>query len=276
MKTVDREHPILIILMVDQSGSMNDRMDARTKAEAVRDDVNKLILNMVMRATKGNEYRDYIYVSIVTYGSEIKLGLSVSEPGPYGNEILPISTVAKNMKRFEKKDIDNGAGDISTFELPIWLEAEANGGTPMTAAFTKVKSICETWLADPKHMECEPPIVINLTDGESTDGNPTDIARQVQMLSTNYGRVKVFNLHFAPGNVPIAFPDSINGLSNEFSRQLFEISSPLEPEMIEFGRDRYRMTLSDNARGYVFNGDNKLIIMALDIGTRVATDGSLR
>jgi len=40
----------------------------------------------------------------------------------------------------------------------------------MMRAFENAYRVCEAWINWGNHRDCHPPIVINITDGEATDG----------------------------------------------------------------------------------------------------------
>ena len=73
----------------------------------------------------------------------------------------------------------------STGEISIWFEPIAENGTPMCEGISYAKRIVEKWIVS--HMESYPPVVINVTDGESTDGNPLSNAKDIAQLKTNDG-----------------------------------------------------------------------------------------
>ena len=50
--------------------------------------------------------------------------------------------------------------------MPIWLQPEANNGTPMHEAFERAADIVQRWCNDKP--DAFPPIVINITDGAAT------------------------------------------------------------------------------------------------------------
>lgn len=76
----------------------------------------------------------------------------------------------------------------------VWFEAAANGGTPY-AGEASTKAIEEMAIWCDAHSEKLPTDSYHITDGESTDGNPEDIASQLRLISTNDGEVLLLNLH---------------------------------------------------------------------------------
>ena len=90
-------------------------------------------------------------------------------------------------------------------DFPIWVEALANGATPMCGALARATELISAWIGE--HPRGFPPIVLNLTDGEANDGDPIASARQLTQLRTDDGAVLLFNLHISDqGGTPITFP----------------------------------------------------------------------
>jgi hypothetical protein len=189
-----------------------------------------------------------------------------------GRDFVPISEVANNPARMEEriKKEDDGAGGLMerSIKFPIWFEAKAEGGTPMTAALTSAKSLVDSWLT--QHPSSYPPIVIHLTDGESTDGDPSSIADAIKLQVSADGSVLLLNMHLSsePGS-PIRFPDNENGLPNDYARMLFSMSSYLPRHMQELVAGEGQ-TASDGTKGFVFNADLPDVVSFLDIGTRTS------
>ena len=187
-----------------------------------------------------------------------------------GRDIVPISEIGDNPTRLETRTQkeDDGAGGILEREVrfPIWFDPEALDGTPMCQALTQAQAVVHKFLAE--HPDCFPPIVINITDGEATDGNPSTIAKVIRDMKSDDGNVIVFNLHVSSAaGAPVLFPDTQEGLADDYAKMLFEMSSVLPDYMRSFAlQDGY--AVAPGARGFVFNGDIVSIISVLDIGTR--------
>ena len=136
-------------------------------------------------------------------------------------------------------------------------------------ATSQAEEIVQHWLND--HPDCFPPIVIHVTDGEATDGDPQSRLRQLTTLSSSDGDVLLFNIHLSanPDAQPICFPDSPDNLPDEYSKMLWETSSPLSPTMRALAKE-YGIKTSDSSRGFVLNADMVMLVQAIDIGTRPA------
>lgn len=269
---INRAKPTAFFFLIDQSGSMDDAwgMDTnKRKCDAVADAINRLLSTLVLRCAKGEDVRDYFQIGVLGYGGAVRGGFS----GPLAHrQFVPVSEIADNPIRIEQRirKEDDGAGGLieRSVRFPVWFEPAAHGNTPMTAAIVQAKEAVRAW--------CElyplsyPPVVINISDGEPTDGSPAHAADELKKLRTNDGSVLFFNIHIS-GSVkrPIEFPDAQTGLPDEFAQQLFEMSSVLPPRLVEEAR-REGYPVTEKSRGFAFNADLRSLIQFLDIGTRTA------
>ena len=267
---ISRANPSCFLFLIDQSGSMADPFPAdpgKRKADGVADAINRLLQNLVIKCAKAEGVRDYYYVGVIGYGDRIGPAFG---GGLTGQELVPISVVADNPVRIEErnKKIDDGAGGLieQKVKFPIWFDPVANKGTPMREALTMASGILQKFLAD--HPHCFPPVLIHITDGESTDGDPVDVMRQVTSLCSSDGDVLLFNLHISSNAAqPIAFPAMPAGLPDQYAQMLYDTASELTPFMQSVAKEQ-GFSVQPGAKGFVFNGDLTLVIQALDIGTR--------
>ena len=136
----------------------------------------------------------------------------------------------------------------------------------MSRALTRAHSVIKNWLDE--HPDCFPPIVINITDGEATDGNPSNLATNLRKLASSDGNVLLFNVHLSSQNAaPIEYPDHEEGLPDKHARLLFGMSSVL-PEYMRTIAFQEGIQINERSRGFVFNADIVSAIQFLDIGTR--------
>ena len=136
----------------------------------------------------------------------------------------------------------------------------------MCAALNKAQSILSSWVA--QYPSGFPPICINVSDGESTDGDPMSAAQGVKALGSSDGGVLLFNIHLSSqAGTPVEFADSEAGLPDQFAKLLFNMSSLLPLHMQAAARQE-GMRISEGSRGFAFNADLVSLIRFLDIGTR--------
>jgi hypothetical protein len=269
---ISRTNPTCFLFLVDQSSSMLEPFGAqpgKQKAEGVADAINRFLQNLVLKCAKSDGIRDFFYVGIIGYGGIVGPALGGSLAG---QQVVSVSAIANNPLRVEQRTrkVEDGAGGLidQSFKFPVWFEVRANGRTPMCHTLTLAKHYLESFLG--RFPACYPPIVINITDGMSTDGDPLAAATAVQALSSADGSVLLFNAHVSANQAqPIEYPSRDAGLPDRFSQLLFSMSSPLPPLLLETARAE-GFAASDGARGFVFNADLVSVIRFLEIGTRVS------
>lgn len=268
---ISRNNPTAFLFVVDQSGSMSDRMSiGKSKAEFVSDALNRTLMNLIGRCTKSEGVRDYFEVGVIGYGGR---GVDNGFSGALGSRVLnPVSAIEQNPTRVEdrKKKMDDGAGGVieTSVKFPVWFEPRADGGTPMRAALTKAAEELAAWCD--AHPESYPPTVLHVTDGESGDGDPEEIASNLAQLRTNDGPVVVMNIHVsALASDTIKFPSSESGLPDNHAKLLFRMSSPLPQHLAGFAKDK-GYNVSPESRGYMFNAEAGEIVDFFDIGTRAS------
>ncbi|HEY2954570.1 MAG TPA: vWA domain-containing protein [Candidatus Eisenbacteria bacterium] len=265
---VSRSNPSAFLFLVDMSGSMTDPYGSgKRKADGVADAINKLLSNLSIKCTKSEGVRDYYEVGVISYGKKVEPALGGELAG---QALAPISAVANHPARVEErtKKEDDGTGGIAEVKVkfPIWFDPKAAGSTPMCKAFQLAHESLQAWVT--AHPYSFPPIVINITDGESTDGDPATFAEAIRTLQTQDGNVLLFNCHIsgAQGS-SVLFADAEEGLPDQYAKLLYNMSSVL-PDAIREGAQREGFAVSDNSRGFAFNADLVELIRFLDIGTR--------
>jgi hypothetical protein len=269
---INRTNPTCFVFLVDQSSSMLEPFGGqpdKQKAEGVADAINRLLQNLILKCAKSDGIRDYFYVGVIGYGGR---AVSALGGGLAGQTLVPISAIANNPLRVEQRTrkVDDGAGGIleQKFKFPVWVEAKATGRTPMCEALKLAKQYLEVFLG--RFAGCYPPLVINITDGMATDGDPRADAQALRSLASSDGNVLLFNAHISAAKaLAIEFPSADGNLPDNFAKLLFRMSSALPPKLLESARaDKF--PVQPGARGFVFNADLVSIIRFLDIGTRVA------
>jgi hypothetical protein len=268
---ISRKNPSCFLFLIDQSGSMSDPFGGEgggAKSQSVADALNRLLLNLVLRCTRADGVRPYYEIGVIGYGSGVDFAFS----GPLAQrKLVPINEVADNPARVDerKRKIPDGAGGLveEAFKLPIWFEPIAQGGTPMCEAFRLAHTVLAEWSRN--HPAAYPPIVINLTDGEATDGDASGPADTLKQLTTSDGNVLVFNCHMSSQQgTPVLFPDNGTGLPDNYARLLFSMSSVL-PDAISKAAKSEGFQVSAQSCGFAFNADLADVIRFLDIGTRL-------
>ena len=267
---ISRLNPTCFLFLLDQSGSMADALAGeagKRKADKVADVINRFLQNLVLKCGKNEGVRNYFHVGVLGYGANVGPAFAGSISG---RDLVPISEIADFPARVEErsKKTDDGAGGLieQKVKFPVWFDAVTNGGTPMCQVLAKAHSIISDWTS--KNPTCFPPVIINITDGESTDGDPSVAADSLKALSTTDGCVLFFNAHISSNPAtPILFAYSEESLPDDFAKLLFRMSSNLTDNMV-FTAKQEGLSVSTGSKGFIFNANIESLINFIDIGTR--------
>lgn len=264
---VGRPTPGLFVFLLDQSGSMQKPFggklgtaDNPKKMDAAAEAINKILYELVLSSTYEEEVLDRVYVSVIRYGQTV----GPAFVGPLaGRDLVPISEVAKSAPI---EETESGT-------KPIWFRAVGENATPMCQALDIAYQIVKKWVEDRAHPKYPAPIIMNITDGEATDGDPRPHAEQIAELRPEDGNVLMMNCHISEAQAEsILYPastDAFNAIADakerKFAVQLFEMSSILPPKMIEYGVGA-RVPVTTGSCGMVFNGEIKDMVQFLESG----------
>jgi hypothetical protein len=277
---ISRANPTCFIFLIDQSGSMDDELEAGiSKATFLADVLNKTLMELVITCRKADGILDYFDVGVLAYGD------TSTEPGfggaLKGFHLVNVSTLGKSPLRVEtrRKRVPDGTGGLVDTEVkfPVWFEPRASGGTPMCAGLRTVAELVKDWCA--AHPGSFPPTVLHITDGEATDGVEGDVegaARMITSTSTADGNTLLMTLHVSgTGGEPIRFPAGAARLPNAYAQMLFRTSSVLPDGFVTRVIDA-GLKAENGCRGYVFNGRMDEVIRFFEIGTRPRLAGPNR
>jgi len=266
---ISRENPTCFLFVIDQSGSMDEITETgRSKADFVADVLNKTLYTLVTSCSKAEGVRNYFDVGVIAYGgSEVASGFGGALAGGI---VHPINAISEHTLRIEerRKKVDDGAGGIVELKtkFPVWFDPKSAGGTPMRAALSRTREAVAEWCE--AHPGSYPPTILHVTDGQSTDGAPEDVADGLRQIATKDGEALLFNLHVTTGGgLEIVFPTAEAELDDEYSRMLFRMSSPLPAHLAKFAGDK-GYAIAGGSRGFIFNGDPQCIVDFFEIGTR--------
>ena len=248
-KKMGADSPGLIVFVLDQSGSMNaDWLGSQlpqhpAKAEAVADILNGAIREIGARSVKGNDISPRCDLAVIGYGGG-DVGSQWSG-ALAGREIVSIKEVVPNPLGEDdvQEQMPDGRGGLVEVDKKVkyWIEAKADGGTPMGHAMAEAQRLIEQWLREPSHQRSFPPIVIHVTDGLPQDEKAAiQASESIRQLRTDDGNVLVINIHLPEGvSYQHAFPVSSSDLppGNNAASLLFAMSSTLPDEMLGSAQD---------------------------------------
>ena len=272
-----RKHPGLVILMIDQSGSMEGASVANGKPLAIiaADSINIVLTEMVKIATRpvgddDEEVRDYQKVVIIGYGGEPNTSAQLLYEG-YLSDIA---------NRHKEEKMDTIAGPLSILNV---VRPVAGYVTPMAAAFEMAKQHINQWKSEGRDGEEDPsPIVINITDGAPSDEtgycteaaltNTAIEAHEIMKISFADGFPRIFNIMISQldGN-EVRFPDNANALGEDpFAQFLFTISSNMTEDLISGISEKGLGNANANSKILMMNiNDPSALVNILRVGTKV-------
>lgn len=259
--TISSTNPCLIIYLLDQSGSMNEKFGnaSHNKAVELANAINDIIYEVGLRCIgNAGELKNRFEIAILGYGKSENLVQSGWEGHLAGKWVVSIKNIFEYPLGQEN-------------DKPIWIKPYSGNNTPMTKAFENAKRLCNDWINWGNHKDCHPPIIINITDGAATDGGnnfnllKTEV-EQIKHLGTNYGTVNVLNIHISTkAGDKLLFPSEVT-TDEKYASLMFEMSTPLNENMIRIAKQN-GYDINNNSRGYVFNGNATDLINFLNIGT---------
>ena len=179
-QSITRRHRTAFVLAIDQSGSMVEELEFRgrrtSKAAAVAEVANSLLSELLLRATREGEVRDYYDIAVVGYSGEgVHSLLSADET------FVPVSALrnaVRNTRRVSvERRLPDGQPAFNEVTVSEWIAPAASGQTPMYEALLYVHDLVEAWCRRPEHRESFPPLVFNITDGEASDSDEEELAQ---------------------------------------------------------------------------------------------------
>ena len=275
-QSITRRHRTAFVLAIDQSGSMVEELEFRgrrtSKAAAVAEVANSLLSELLLRATREGEVRDYYDIAVVGYSGEgVHSLLSANET------FVPVSALRNAVRNTRRVSIErrlpDGQPAFNEVTVSEWIAPAASGQTPMYEALLYVHDLVEAWCRRPEHRESFPPLVFNITDGEATDCDDAElraVAGQIKSLRTADGNVLLVNIHIAAGDTPhtVFFPSAEEAsYPNRYAEVLYDCSSPMPEVFNEAIREAKGPGVLPPFRGMSFNASAEELITMLNIGS---------
>jgi hypothetical protein len=245
------ETPALIVYLLNVSQSMSKDADDRTRIEIANGVLERMLAKMVQRSTRGSVISPRYRIALFVYGSRV-------------TDLLGgIKTIS----------------DLSKKGAPQ-LKALSEDVANTSAAFAEAERLLLAELSNIQN--CPAPLVCHITDGKYSESDPIPIAKRILDLSVPDGNVLIENIYVKSGDsssdsrrwlrvlAPLLGLNSGGGvsisnirdwggisserkLSDEYSRSLFRISSPIPKSYLSLMRE-FGYHLDDRAR-MLFPGD---------------------
>jgi len=266
-------NPGCLILLVDQSTSMADpfptlagRGELKRKCDTLAQIVNEFLSEAIKRCEHNAVVVRRMDIAVLGYGARLGDALQ----GVTGiASVNDVSAHRRIVKRTDtERDDETGAPYEISVDQSVWLDPVANGNTPMYGIMSRAYLLADAWAHS--HQNSFPPVVLNVTDGEATDNDPRQAARQLATISTSDGQTLLFNCHLGNGGEPeVAYPTALSDLrtSNKFAPVLFEMSSVLPENMRIQANAMTGKNIQPNARAMVYNGSMHSVLDMLTIAS---------
>lgn len=275
---INTNNPTAFLFAIDCSGSMSELINGSelSKSHLLSNVMNELFRELITKCSKAEGVKDYFHVGVIAYHTDHEQKTRIINPLPNqlkNNFLNPISLFEANTLRMDElqKTMKTSQGKTvaKSVKRPVWFDPICNGRTPMCSALKQAHNVLEEWCQN--HAKSYPPLLIHITDGLSTDGDPEPIAQNIKQLATNDGQVLIFNINLSShGGNELIFPSQKADLPNSaYAHQLFRMSSYLPQKMVAIGTDE-QLNVSENSRCFAYNVSNiNTLSKLLDIGTRV-------
>ncbi len=275
---ISRQNKACFLFLLDQSFSMEEPLSSSSnrKCDELVTAINGWLQNMAIRASGDEGIKDWMDVGVFGYRTDRHANPIIESTlrGPLaGRTFVSITEIGNRPARIDTRNQfipDEETGEMIEVpcEVPVWVDAMAEGGTPMCHMLYHAHQMLSEWIA--QHPRSFPPIVVHISDGESQDGDPIPYAEAVRKLATEDGNALLLNCHLSMTAAdPFMFPASSAGLPDELARVLFEMSSVL-PEPFVRHATMEGFQLQQGARGMAFNADMVCLIQFLNMGTQAA------
>ncbi|MDR0907102.1 MAG: VWA domain-containing protein [Rikenellaceae bacterium] len=272
---ITRLHPTAFIVLIDRSGSMSEEIvfadQAMPKSHAVAIAANSFIDELLYRAHRAGEVYDYYDIAVLGYSGD---GVS-SLISPVGEFTRPSRLAVSNVRKerlSRERLLPDGRSVVTVTEQNMWIEPEATGATPMRAAMGEALTLLEKWCRRTDNRASYPPTVLNITDGEASDGGDDDIreiARRIRSTGTEDGGTLLVNIHLGrmEETVSVAFPTQPDQLpAHRYARLLWDISSEMPASYHDFVTEMRGETCG-TPRGMSFNCPLSDVVAMMNIGS---------
>lgn len=259
--------PGLLIILIDQSGSMLNPYEGMTRTKFASLAVNKVIDNIIQKNADGDAPKNRCFISVIGYNHNVRElcsgWLKELDEKPIRYETL-------------KKKTPDGAGGLVELEVkqPVWVESiTEDGATNMLGAFQTAKEIIERWMVD--HPDSPAPVIINISDGVPYyDGKEPIVCMQetvqkvneIKSIANADGEVLVFNAQIDKSNGTLVFPSDRQSIRQDEAQFLYDISSVV-PESYKDAAAKNELPTSSDSRGCIFGADGVQLIQMIDFGS---------
>ncbi len=282
-RSITRKARTAFIILIDQSGSMADKVSfngrVMSRAEVVTLLCNHYLNELVLRCKREGVCRDYYDVAVVSYsGSGV-----VSLFGDGKSIFVSITELESYLKRSSnrvcvERDMGDGSFKIERVDTPKWVDVKCSGETPMAEALSFIDSHLRAWVLKAGDNIGYMPMIFNITDGIASDCGMCDLERmftQVKSIESSEGNPLLVNIHIAPADVAptqTIFPTSadIANCDCRYLKVLFEGASDMPEEFHSYICSELNVAPPKSGtrfKGLGYNASLSSLFMMLNIGS---------
>lgn len=262
--------PGLLIILIDQSGSMLAPYENETRTVFATRAINRVIYEIINKNFNGDKPKNRCFISVIGYNHEVKELCS--------GWLADLSENPIRVETIKKRELDNAGGVLTKeIKMPIWVEPiEKDGATNMKGAFELAKDLCEKWIND--NPDNPAPVIINISDGipyyngldpKICMDETEQVAQEIMKMSNDDGNVLIFNAEIGSENgEKVVFPTSEKDLANveEGAKFLYRITSIVPPGYMD-AAEKNGFTVTDGTHGCVFHAGGIELISLIDFGS---------
>ncbi|MGM9963465.1 MAG: vWA domain-containing protein [Holdemanella porci] len=258
--------PGLLIILLDQSGSMLSSYENETRTIFATKAVNRVIDTIIQKNFDGRAPKNRCFISVIGYNHRVK-NLVQGYLKELDEHPIRVETV--------KQKINDGAGGILEIDrsMPIWVDPiKENSVTNMKGAFEMAEEIIKQWISDKPNNPA--PVIINISDGVPFfDGMNEDrcmeltieIVNRIKSIDTKDGKIQIFNAMIGNG-AKTMFPSSESELKDKEAKFLYEISTEI-PASYKGAAEKNGFSYNSGARGLICQCDGVELIGLIDFGS---------
>lgn len=271
---VTRSCPVLLVYTIDMSGSTVENLfyNGRNcqKCEVISQLVNLNISEIIDKCVSGEEYRDYFHIVILGYNGDGVISL-LKQYCTKGREYATVNDLVMAEiapVTYHSHMVIDGVNHEVTRLSRKYVNVTPFHTTPMRKALFEAYRIGSNWSKEMGSSSI-PPIFINITDGDASDGSDDDLielSRKIKSISTNKGTALFVNIHIATTDTDthIIFPRNPKVLKDiKFANLLYEMSSELSESISQmmsketqaewYEGDRLRAVSYNTSMSQLFN-----------------------
>lgn len=277
---VTRSCPVLLIYTIDMSGSTCEKLFYNgvisQKCEVISQLVNLNISEIIDKCVSGEEYRDYFHIVILGYNGDGVVSL-LKQYCTKEREYVTITdlVMAKiDPVTYHSYMVIDGVTHEVTRSSRKYINITPFHTTPMRGALLEAYRIGFNWSKEMGPSSI-PPIFINITDGDASDGSPEELlelSRRIKNISTDKGDALFVNIHIntSEGSETIVFPRDPKGLKDiKFANLLYEMSSELSEAISQMmsKETQTEWCEGDKLRAVSYNTSMSQLFNILQIGS---------